>query len=323
MDRRKFLQENLFGATAISSLGSTAVSYLCTGEKAREEDLPSDTIRTSSGLTVKDVHEHLLGLGSKWVDPQKTVDTLKAGTPQLLVKAIAVGWMSYFDSLRQAKERGCNLFVTHEPTYYDHFDRVQSVSAFAIAGKKRKFIEQSGMAILRCHDVWDRVPAIGIRDAWARFLGLEKEIDARISADQSPGRPFCGLYEIAPVTAGEFARQLADKLAVLGQNTVLFLGPEGKRIQKVAVGTGAITPFREMVLDLKADLVVCTDDGFCFWRDGSLAIDMEFPVIIVNHGCSEEIGVKRLAEHLAEKFRPVPVHHISQKCRYRWIRSLS
>jgi hypothetical protein len=30
------------------------------------------------------------------------------------------------------------------------------------------------------------------------------------------------------------------------------------------------------------------------------------PVIIVNHPCSEEIGMQGLAEHLAEKFPQVP-----------------
>ena len=54
------------------------------------------------------------------------------------VKGIAVGWMSYFDSLRRAVALGCNLFVTHEPTYYDHLDADRSVFEFDIARAKKE-----------------------------------------------------------------------------------------------------------------------------------------------------------------------------------------
>ena len=74
-----------------------------------------------------------------------------------------------------------------------------------------------------------------------------------------------------------------------------------------------------MFNDLKADIAVCSDDGFNFWRDGSMAIDMQYPVIIVNHACSEEIGMQRLAEHLSEEFPQVAVHHIAQTCMFRTI----
>lgn len=108
-------------------------------------------------------------------------------------------------------------------------------------------------------------------------------------------------------------------MAAFGQEAVLLVGPEDKLIRSVAVGTGAATPFRHMFHDLKADLCICSDDGFSFWRDGSLAIDMQFPVIIVNHACSEEVGMQRLAEHLSEKFPRIPVHHVAQTCMFRTV----
>lgn len=164
-----------------------------------------------------------------------------------------------------------------------------------------------------------RLKEIGIRDAWGRFLGLKKELPA-------PGNPrfprsgvFCGLYELPGIEAGRFAREVARKVSAFGQDAVLLIGPEDKLVRSVAIGTGAITPFRYMVHDLGADIVISTDDGFSLWRDGSLAIDMGQPVIIVNHPCSEEIGIERLAEHLAQKFPQVPVHHIPQKCMFKII----
>ena len=66
-----------------------------------------------------------------------------------------------------------------------------------------------------------------------------------------------------------------------------------------------------------ADMAVCSDDGFTYWRDGAFAIDTGFPVAIVNHPVTEEYGVKLLAERLKQQFQQVPVHHIPQNCMYK------
>ena len=70
---------------------------------------------------------------------------------------------------------------------------------------------------------------------------------------------------------------------------------------------------------LKPDIIIASDDGINYWRDAALAIDMDFPMIVVNHPCSEEFGMENLAAHLSEKFPAVPVHHIPQKCMYKMI----
>ena len=75
-----------------------------------------------AALTAGDVHNYLKSLDGGWVDWNKSVDTFKSGTPEAVVKGIAVGWMSYTGALKKALELGCNLFVTHEPTYYNHRD---------------------------------------------------------------------------------------------------------------------------------------------------------------------------------------------------------
>lgn len=312
------MERSVVGATAFSTLALHERMSVRADENAPVKPRQAAT-KDGTAVTAGDVHEYLRSLGADWVNPNRTVDTFKSGGPEIVVKGIAVGWLSYLDSLRKAQELGCNLFITHEPTYYDHRDRDQSVFVFETARKKKEFIEDSGIAVVRCHDVWDRVPEVGIRDAWAQFLDLEKKLEARIEADQSKGKPFCGVYEIAPVKAGELAQRVADKLSAFGQDAVLFIGPDNKLVHSVAVGTGAITPFRQMVKDLKPDIVICTDDGFSFWRDGSLAIDMQYPVIVVNHPCSEEIGMQKLAEHLAEKYPQIPVHHIQQTCMFKSI----
>jgi hypothetical protein len=93
--------------------------------------------------------------------------------------------------------------------------------------------------------------------------------------------------------------------------------PDNKR--HIAIGCGALTPLFIFIEEFKADLAVCSDDGFTYGRDGAFAIDTEFPVVIANHPVSEEYGFKLMAEHPVKAFPQVPVHHIPQRCMYRTI----
>lgn len=292
MNRRQFVGSSL-----------VAASSLCLNDKS-----PSAQNNNSKKLIAGDVHNYLRSLGADWVDSARTVDTFKAGSPDMPVKGIAVGWMSYFDSLRRAVELDCNLFITHEPTYYDHRDTDRSVFEFDTARKKKQFIEEHGLSVIRCHDVWDQFPKLGIPDSWGSFLGFKNCVLTR---------NFYRVYELPAVKAIHLARHVAGKIAELGQEDAQLVGPADKVVSRVAIGTGAITPFRFMVKELKADIIIATDDGISYWRDAALAIDMDFPMIVVNHPCSEEIGMKNLATHISQRYPGVPVHHIPQKCMYK------
>ncbi|GAI91483.1 unnamed protein product, partial [marine sediment metagenome] len=116
-----------------------------------------------------DLNSYLNALGKDWIDHENTVDTFKSGGPDDLVKGIAVGWMSYTNSLKKALELGCNVFVTHEPTYYDHRDTNKTMLQRKPVKAKREFIEKSKLTIIRCHDVWDQYPEIGIPMSWGTF----------------------------------------------------------------------------------------------------------------------------------------------------------
>ena len=261
MDRRQFVGSSLLAASFLS-LDNKAVA-------AQKNDLDR--------LTAGDVHGYLRSLGTDWVDSTHTVDTFKAGSPDMSVKGIAVGWMSYFDSLRRAFELGCNLFITHEPTYYDHRDKDQSVFEFETARRKKEFIEEHNLSVIRCHDVWDQYLKLGIPDSWGSFLGFRNCVLTR---------NFYRVYELPATKAIQLARHVAGKIVKLGQEGVQLVGPADKTVSRVAIGTGAITPFRLMIKELRPDIIIATDDGISYWRDAALAIDMDFPMIVVNHPCS-------------------------------------
>jgi len=297
MDRRTFMRTSLAGAAGLALAGAG---------QAAEGDKPR-----ASGVRARDIRDHLLAMGP-WVDPASTVDTFKSGDPEAVVTRVAVCWMNYTWVVRKALDLGCQMIVCHEPTYYEHWDRDPSVFDFEFARRKKTLIESSGIIILRCHDVWDRVEKIGIPYAWGEFLGFSRLVDKTT---------FCLAYEIDEVPAGTLARTVAGRVAALGQQAVELYGPSDKPVRRVVLGTGAITPFEEMVGKLKADAVICSDDGFTRWRHGTMAVDMGLPAIVVSHGVSEEPGVRRLAEHLAGAFPSLTVVPILQECVFQTIRA--
>ncbi len=128
-------------------------------------------------MRASDVQAYLRSLNGGWVNPEKTVDTFKSGNPEAEVSGIAVSWMSTMAALRQALALDCNVFITHEPTYYNHLDNQDPRDlVWALPGvrEKRDFIAAHDLIVLRCHDLWDQIPGIGIPDAWGRLWGWVK-----------------------------------------------------------------------------------------------------------------------------------------------------
>lgn len=252
-----------------------------------------------------EIHEHFKSVGT-WVDWEHSCDAFKAGDPETEVRRVAVAWQATLPALRDAVAGGADLFITHEPTFYVHMDDDPRVFEHAFAREKKRFIEQSGLVIYRCHDVWDRMPEIGILDSWARQLGFDGPPAA--SATFHAAYPFRG-------TLGDLAQRVRQCTEPLGQQRVWILGEPDVPVSRVALGTGAITDFGTM-LSLGADAMVVTDDGIAFWSAGCQATDSGIPLVVVNHATAEEPGMRNLARYLQSVFPALEVRHIPMGCLY-------
>lgn len=258
-----------------------------------------------------DISEHFLSQ-AHWVDPVRTVDGIIVGRPDKEVKTILVTWISSLKVLNEAVARGFDAVMTHEPTFYDHAHEREAMDHWEIGRVKKRLVEENDLVVIRNHDCWDKWPRIGIPWAWGQYLGLGEE-PAVVSANGEQLR-----YDIEPVTLDSLAACVAAKTALMGEPFVQVAGDGERKVSKVGIGTGCgcrIDLYREMGCDVS---IVC-DDGTCWWGELQRAVDMDMPVIRVNHGSSEDPGMVTLTKYINENLDGVTAVHRPHQGYYRLI----
>ena len=258
-------------------------------------------------MKAKEVMEHFREVGT-WVNWDSTCDQFLHGDPEREVKGIATAWIPTNAAVKEASARGLNLFISHEPAFCGGYEG--TASGDQVAAEKRELLDELGITLMRCHDTWDRMPQVGIPDAWASFLGFETE--------ERPVESYYKICLLGDVTVEDAARAVLEKVKPLGQGIVLIVGDRHRRVSRMAVGTGAITRLPAM-LELRPDVILATDDGMNFWDGGLWAADLGVPILIVNHCTAEKPGMQAMARYLAERHPDVPVQYLDVVFPYSWV----
>ena len=276
----------------------------------------------SGNLTAGDIHKHLRSLIEV---KEPSVDRIIIGDPGTSVKKIGTAWMPYWDTLKKAIEKGVNLMVVHEPTFYTHWDLDASKgdyfdapspareNYFSQRDLKKNWIEKNGMVIIRCHDVLDKMPGWGIPYSLGQGLGFSNDQIVR-------SKTFYNIYSIDSQPAGEVARKISIKLKEVGQPGIAFYGDENYRVSTVGLGTGCICDPLEYS-ELAPDMFIGIDDTIRTWIQTTYAQDTGKPLLVINHGTSEEFGVRSLNLHLKTTYPDHEVIRFPEGCSYRWITS--
>ena len=307
MKRRKFV-----GTAGLGALGAALTA---------NNVLANNSILSGmKKLTAEDVNKYLRSL----IDVEEpSVDKIIIGDPGTPVKKIGTAWMPYWKTCKQAVSEGVNVLIVHEPTFYAHRDleaeewkNIENPSIgqqkyLELRDEKAKWILENGLVIIRCHDVWDKIPDIGIPYAFGQALGFSND-------DIIRRETFYNVYQTNLAPAIEIARSIASKLNIAGQPGVAFYGDANCTVRSVGVGTGCICdPMKYM--QLEPDLYISIDDTVRTWIQSTYAEDTGKPLVVVNHGTTEEFGIKLLSEHLTEAFQDYKVIHYKQGCTYKWV----
>ena len=263
------------------------------------------------------------GLRSLQVVPEPSVDRIVAGRGETEVRGVGVVWMPSWAALREARARGLNTIVAHEPTFYAHLDFDGFEEALAdlppraraavtrTRDEKRAWIEAQAMVVIRCHDVLDLMPG-GVVDSLADALGFA-------AADCRLAEPYHRVMAWSqPMRADEVAQRLASRFAALGAPGVGFCGDPAREVRTLGIGTGyACDPWR--FVELGADMAVTINDRVKTWTELSWANDAGYPLVVIDHGTSEEWGVRALAKVIAARWPELPVQSLPQGLSYTWV----
>jgi len=310
MDRRTFLE--------IAGKGSLCL-FLSSRTSAENNPNP---IRREIFLKAKHINDYLRSLCTV---SEPSVDRIIIGNGDNVVSKIGTAWMPYWKTCRKAVRQGINTLIVHEPTFYTHWDLDTKESDFfsgdlpgraayiQIRDKKLKWINENGLVIIRCHDVLDKILGFGIPFALGKALGFSER-------DLIRSKKYFNVYRINPKPAAEVATYIAGRLKVLGQPGLAFYGDENYSVSSIGLGTGCICNPLEF-MDLEPDLFVAIDDTIRTWVQTVYSEDTGRPLVVINHGTSEEQGMRMLNAHLTEVFPNKEVIHLDQGCSYKWIAS--
>jgi putative NIF3 family GTP cyclohydrolase 1 type 2 len=296
----------------------TALSgaYLASNRSARAADQSGSQ---KMGLTAEQLQEFLTSFVKLKSD---TVDRIIIGDPETIVKKIGTCWMSTWDACKNAVAAGVNVLITHEPTFYTHRDLDEDPNNFlrseftkkqylAQIERKKKWINDNGLVIIRNHDTLDALPERGIPFALGSFLGFR-------NSDIIASRTYYNVYKFNTQPASSFARTIAEKLKELGQPGIAFYGDPSREVSSVGIGTGWICDPMDYA-DLKPDVFIAIDDIIRTHIQTVYAEDTGHPLILINHGTSEEMGMRSLNQIIKEKYPDIETIHFKQGCTYEWI----
>jgi putative NIF3 family GTP cyclohydrolase 1 type 2 len=252
-------------------------------------------------MTAFDVVEQIkANLTCSWAD--RTVDTFKAGDPEGEVTGIACTFMATVEVLKKAAELGCNLVITHEPTYYNHFDNKDLLEGDPVYAAKQAIIDENKLVVFRFHDHWHRTTPDGIyvgmieRLQWESYL-----VEGEKNIFDFPG------YKLRDVTT--HMKQLFPdaNIRVIGDPMLVV-----KRAAFSAGAPGSESHIR-LLQQENINLVVIGEapewESLAYVRDASQA-GLPKAMIILGHTVSEEAGMEYCAQWMASFIDEVPVQFI-------------
>ena len=247
---------------------------------------------------VEQMKNHLTCTWSK-----ETVDTFKAGSPEQEVSGIVCTFMATVDVLKKAAELGCNLVITHEPTYYNHLDKKDLLGNDPVYAAKQAIIEENGLAVFRFHDHWHRTSPDGI------YVGMTDKLQWDTYLIEGKKNVFN--------LPGSTLAEVTEHMKQVFPNAILrVIGDPNLVVDKAAFSAGAPGSTAHIRLLQKKDinLVIIGEapewESLAYVNDASQA-GLPKAMIILGHTVSEEAGMEYCAQWMRSFIKEVPVHFIA------------
>jgi putative NIF3 family GTP cyclohydrolase 1 type 2 len=244
------------------------------------------------------------------VSIDKTVDTLKAGTPDLEVTGIVTTMFATIEVIRKAIELKANFIIVHEPTFYNHLDETAWLETDAVYTFKKKLLDENKIAVWRFHDYWHRHNPDGIRMGVLTALGWNDHYDA------SDPR----MITLSPVSLKQLIAHVKRRLGI---KNIRFMGDASQLCTRILLMPGA-SGGRSQIQSIgskEPDVLICGEvaewETSEYIRDAR-AMGAKRSLIVLGHAQSEEPGMQWLVQWLQPKIQSTPVTHILSGNPFNW-----
>jgi putative NIF3 family GTP cyclohydrolase 1 type 2 len=226
----------------------------------------------------------------------QTVDTIKSGDPNTVIKGIATTMMATFDVVQRAAADGLNMVITHEPTFYSHEDKTADLRDDSVYRVKQDFLDKNQMVVFRFHDHWHAMRPDGIATGMTEALGWTKMVD--------PANPRQFLFH--EMTLGELAKQMQDRLKI---RTMRVVGDPALKVRKAAANWGYAGSLRAFArTDLDALIIgEAREWELIEYAADAVTSGAKRGLIVMGHIPSEQGGMLHCANWLRGFISEVPV----------------
>jgi dinuclear metal center YbgI/SA1388 family protein len=209
------------------------------------------------------------------------------GCPE--VARVATGVSASAELFKRASERQADLVLVHHGLFWG-----SGVGAIDLAMKRRlKLLFDADMSLAAYHLPLDAHPEVGNNALLARALGAERA-EPFAMHDSTP----IGMIAALPghgLTASELFARVAR---LTGREPLVFDGGPGQ-VRSVAIVSGAGSGYLEEALRLGAHAFITGEPAE---RVMAQAQEGHIHFIAAGHYATETFGVRRLGEHLNERF---------------------
>jgi len=202
------------------------------------------------------------------------------------VQSLAVAVDACQAVIDQAAQRGADLLVVHHGLFWSGLEPLVGRHYRRVAALVRH-----GIALYSAHIPLDRHPEVGNNAVLARKLGIE----VRGWFGDYHGSPI-GIWGELDLPRDGLAAQLEG---ILGCTSRLIAGgPE--RVRRVGIITGAAGSMLKDASEAGLDSFITGEGQHWTYFD---AEELGVNAYYAGHYATETLGVKALAEHIAERFR--------------------
>lgn len=232
---------------------------------------------------------------------KETVDNLKSGQLDQKVTGIATTFMATLEVLKRAKAQNINFIITHEPTFYNHFDDKKALENDPVQQAKLKFIEENDIAIFRFHDHMHRTDPDIIEVGLVKRLGWKKYQEGEAM-----------IFNLPEMTVKKLAKKLEQEF---DNKAVRVVGEAKMKVDRVGIVPGAYGSYTqiEMLNQGGIDAIIVGEtrewETVEYTRD-AVEVGFQKALIVMGHADSEEDGMEYCKDWLKVFISEVPIQFI-------------